>query len=590
MPASAQSVAVCDGSRSVFRLLLRGPLVLTLFATSSTVGDVQTTSPLAQCEKLIAARPTERESARCFRRAANTELRPEIVRRFDELRREHPEVPWLPYYLAAVEWSQRTARVPALFAEAAQILNRRGDVAGEIDARQGRARFLTLVGRIDDADQEFQRLMALSELTKDPELKARIRVEQAGHLIFQGGDLEQALYFLLRDRQLIMETDKVSDYLKSSWLKQVYSAFYELGRYREAEDYLKDLMVITEDPFYRAAVTYNLAMLYVAGRLPDTATRELVQESAEQALELALQSGNLSTEILARRLLGQLLAVEEGRRHLEICLDLTENRIQEPGLQAACLEVLALIEATSVQPVLEKVEKLLQEATRLARDAGDPWSQLSVRQARARAQWALDNRDAGLAEGLEILDEVETLRSAQAAESGRARVLSVWWEPYQWLAGQLLRTDRDQPRRKDLALAFQVTERMRARTLLENLGADVVEPRLPPTLAAQLENLRKTRVKLQKRLVSPDLEKPERQHLKDELTTLEEADAALRHRTAMIHSHASQRGPRAFADLRAVENNLADDEAMLSFQFGLWKDSLQPARHWLLGHCVHPSR
>ncbi len=572
MSGTFLSTATDDGSRRI-RSLLCMLLAAVLWIDSPAAYAATPPTALAKCEGLMAERPGERESARCFHQAANAELRPEIVDRLDELRREYPEIPWLPYYLALVEWPLRTARIPGLLAEAAQALRLQGNVGGEFYARRARTRFLSLVGRMDDAAEEFRRLTKLKELTEDPELQALIRVEQARHLIFQGGDLEQALHLLLRDQALVTETDETPVDLRRAWLRQTYSALYELGRYREAKRYLEDLLAITTDPFAQASTAYRLAMLHAAGGLPNKATHDLVRKWAERALELARHSGNLSTEILARRLLGQLLKSEDGREHLEICLDLTESKIQEPGLRASCLEALAVAEAMATTPEVEKVERLLLEATRMAEEAGDPWSLLRVRQAHAKTQWALGDREAGIAESLEVLDDVEALRSAQAAESGRARVLSVWWEPYQWLAGQLLRTETGLPQREDLELAFQVTERMRARTLLETLGSHaILKPRLPAELSAEQKDLEKKRVKLQKRLAAPDIDQVERQRLNEDLATLEQRDAALRHRAAMIHSRTARDAPEVFADLDAVEATLAANEAMLSFQFGLWRD------------------
>lgn len=543
-------------------------------------GPEEGMAALARCEDLYRQRPGERESVRCFRQAVEPGTQERVVERLEELRREHPEDPWLAYYLAGVEWAKRAPRVPALYGEAAELLHRRGDLEGEVDARRGRARFLALVGRLTEAEEELGRLRRLVEGSGDPVLRARVHVEEAAFLLAHGGDLEQAWYLLQEHRDLVLGAPgegrrELPEDLRRSWLEQAFTVAYELGRYGAAEELGQRLVTLSAaagDAFLEASHILRLALVALASRLPSEKSRGEIEGLLERALELAQRSGNLSTEVQVHRLLGQIQGETAGRGHLERCVSLARAEIQEPGLEAACLAALAVLEAKDPQGG-SRAEAALGDAEETLAGLDEPWLRLDLQQARARVSWEGGDRQAGWEEGLAVLRRIEELRAAQAGEPGRAGILAARWEPYLWLAGELLDRQPETPSRQDLERAFQVMERMRGRILLEAVAA---RPAAPAEAAPEQAEVEGRRVALQRRLSSPDLPPSERRILEGELGALEQAAAALRHGKAQARgSGSSSFGDSlagAAAGLGAVEAALAEDEALLSFQHSLWQD------------------
>jgi CHAT domain-containing protein len=444
------------------------------------------------------------------------EMRAAAIEALEALGGENPGEPWPLYYLAALEWPLRTDRVPELYDRSAELLAQRQDWDGEASARASLARYLDLIGEPEAAAEELDRLRQAAERSGEPAAVLRYSLAEASHQVLVGGDLEYALKLLERHRSEVEEPSELPARTRSLWLHGVSTVLYELGRFREVDEILEAL----EDLAHRSgeigtegATALRRAALLAASRRPSEEVAGQVEALARRSLELTRRTGAVANQAQAHRLLGQLLPGEEGRAHLESCIELASGISGGDSLVALCSEALALSLAAGKSASEEQLYALLDRAAEAADRAGDPWSRLFVRQARARVLWQLGDRSAGLQEGLAVLEEIEVLRAAQGDKRGRAEFLDVWWEPYQWLAGELLGDAEAQPSREDLEHAFVVVERMRGRTLLETLGLEV--------------------------LGFPDTE---------------------------------ETVGGCFADLTVIEAHLEDDEALLSYQFSLWQD------------------
>ncbi|MDY7093429.1 MAG: CHAT domain-containing protein [Acidobacteriota bacterium] len=495
---------------------------------------------LTSCLELLQAAPQDRESSRCLVQVVNgghPELRAAAIEALEALHRQHPGEPWPMYYLAALEWPLRTARVAELYARAAERLEQRRDWDGEASARASRARYLDLIGEADAAAEELVRLRHAAERSAEPSALLRYSLAEASHQVIAGGDLEYALALLERHRSEVEEPSELPERTRSLWLHGVSTVLYELGRFRQVDEILEQLEGLARrsgDVGTEGATAYRRAALLAASRRPSEAVAAQVEELARRSLELTRRTGAVANQAQAHRLLGQLLPGEEGRGHLDRCVELASGLPGGDSLEALCLEALVLSLAAEKEASEELLLGLLERAAEAAERAGDPWSRLFVRQARARTLWLLSDRKAGLEEraleeGLAVLGEIETLRAAQRNKTGRAEFLDVWWEPYQWLAGELLGEGENQPSRENLEHAFAIVERMRGRTLLETLG---------PEVSALLE---------------PELE----------------PEAGFDGRLEGGFDGDFDGG---FADLAAVEAHLEEDEALLSYQVSLWRD------------------
>jgi CHAT domain-containing protein len=183
-----------------------------------------------------------------------------------------------------------------------------------------------------------------------------------------------------------------------------------------------------------------------------------------------------------------------------------------------------------------------------------------------RHSWSTQPRAIAIRDSLAAIDTLETLRALQDDADTSAALFTVWTLDYYWLSGRLLQEGGDD----DLALAFSITERMRARSLLDVL--DRSRPALDPKHAAVIE--RKAALEaiaaIQRTLMAPVLDDGRRRALLLELERHERRAGDAQRQIALAFPN-RRREPPEFASLAAVRSSLAPNEAFLSFQIGLWE-------------------
>ena len=134
-----------------------------------------------------------------------------------------------------------------------------------------------------------------------------------------------------------------------------------------------------------------------------------------------------------------------------------------------------------------------------------------------RASWDANDRAKAIADSLDAIGTVETLRSLQDDSDSSAEQFSTWTSDYYWLSGRLLRDGRESER----DLAFTIVERMRARSLLDMLersrGGRPADGSASKERRALLESI----AAVQRRLMDPALAADERRAKLAELQDLE---------------------------------------------------------------------
>ena len=138
--------------------------------------------------------------------------------------------------------------------------------------------------------------------------------------------------------------------------------------------------------------------------------------------------------------------------------------------------------------------------------------------------WETRSRPQSIQDSLAALDSVETLRSLQDDSDGSAEHFSTWTSDYLWLSGRSLQDAHD----GDIDLAFSITERMRARSLLDQLERShtLLNPKDPAVKnrRAVLERI----AAVQRRLMDPGLGDAQRRAALDELQDLERREREAR--------------------------------------------------------------
>jgi CHAT domain-containing protein len=213
-----------------------------------------------------------------------------------------------------------------------------------------------------------------------------------------------------------------------------------------------------------------------------------------------------------------------------------------------------------------EARRLIREALVLAVDSGNATTAAYAWRQQMRLVWKMLPRERAAEESMRALGAIESLRTLQDPGIARAAVLAAWTPDYHWLIGALL--DTKAPTRAEVALAFEVAERMRARLLLDSLQ------RVPQALkreSVRRQQLLRDISAVQYRLLDPRVQGAARAAEAARLERLEreEEEARVELETA---GEGSQAGVPPIASLKLVERALGENEVMLSFSVGVGRN------------------
>jgi CHAT domain-containing protein len=522
-------------------------------------------SGFARCEELAVRRPESEETARCLDEAGESLQQPEVAaERLRELLQRHPGSPWPTLFLAFHD----AEHADALFRRAVDGFAARREAKGEVLARANLHRLLYKAGRMDEAAAQAQRALMVAEASGRLEVIARARILQAHHSWGLGKDLEQA-YLMLRRAETVLFPDG-NYYLQRDCLTMLGNLSLELGRYREGLDYFHRLTELTAakgDGYAEANARYGMAraVLDINMEVPSAAGRQRAARLAGEALAAAVAAKNRGIEAKAQYMLGILTRGDEARKHLDACLAAADSGRD----RSYCLNGLARhLAATDPRGA----EKAIDESLELARQAQDYWSMAFAWRERMRVSWAAGGGEKAFADSRSALDAIEALRDLQAATSGQAEAFSTWSEDYYWLSGRLIGAAQAGGGEADLERAFQVTERLRARSLIGTLEAARALPAAAAPIRRRRGAARERISSVQRRLLDPDLPAAERAAANRELERLEIEEADLRNRLARAAPALGAVRRPDFATLSRVRRALGPDEALLAFQVAPWED------------------
>lgn len=189
-----------------------------------------------------------------------------------------------------------------------------------------------------------------------------------------------------------------------------------------------------------------------------------------------------------------------------------------------------------------------------------------------RVAWAIEPREEAVRASLTALDVIERLRNQQTAASTRAALFSTWVSDYQWLVGTLLERHLELGEEDDLRLAFEVSERLRGRVLLEALDAAAVAPQVPAELQERRSAVLRAISTVQSRLLAAPEDPREREALALELRHLETEEDVVEEDIARLNPAWAGVERPDFATLGEVRRALGPTEALLVFQVAPWED------------------
>jgi len=539
--------------------------LLLLLALAPPAPTVALPAPLGfdRCEQLAARQPESEETARCFDETGRAlQQKDKGAARLQELLRQHPGSPWLTFFL-----SYGTASVED-FSRLAAAFSSRGEAKGEVLSRSNLYRLLLNAGRVEEAGAEVERTMRVAQASGDAELVGRAKILKARYLSGTGKDLEGAYVLLLQAEPALFPGGTYP--AQKDYLITLANLDLELGRYQEglaAFQRMANLASVRKDTYTEAVARYGMAraVLDRTGELPSEEGRQEAARLAQQALPAAVAAQNGTTLSNVHLLLGILSKGETARSHFDACLEAATT----PRERSACLYGLArLLSKTDPQAAQKTIDRSLE----IAQQAQDPWATAFAWRERMRVSWATGAGDRAVEDSRAALDVIEALRDQQAGSSGQAQAFATWSEDYYWLSGRLISAAQQEGRPEDLDRAFQVAERLRARTLADTLEA----AHAVPAAAAPIRQKRGVALEristVQRRLLDPALPAAERAAASAELGSLEVEEADLRNQLARAAPALNASRRPDFATLARVRQALAADEALLSFQVSSWED------------------
>lgn len=517
---------------------------------------------LADCEARFAAAPEAEESAACFSDAAQRDRsrKEEAAKRVQALLRRHPEHPWLTFHLGSLLWDQ-TARSADLFREAAGLFEERRMHMGAVRARSNLRLLLYRLNRYAEAEAEVRRGVQVAGESGDPSVLARARILEAAHLFDRNQDLRRAGELLSEAEAIVFPNGPYA--MRRDCLHYQANVALALGRIDAARQRLRRLVELTVAyPYAQASARYTLlrALRDELALLPRPRAREECLDLARQSLAVAEAAGNSEIEAKSLAILGVLTPGPEAMPLFERCFEAAERLADKSHCRSMMARSLAAEEP-------EAALRAVDEALDLAQEAGSPAAVAYSWRERMRVSWRLGPPGQAVLDSLAALEAMEMLRDLQTATEGRAELFSTWVSHYHWLAGRLLEEHAAGKDPAALATAFEIQERMRARTLIDTLEA--AQATGAAGQAADTADLQARRI-----AVLAEISRARRHGTPEDLRRLEIEGRDLREEIARADpAFAAFRG-RGFAALESARKALAEDEALLSFQIAPWTDMM----------------
>jgi tetratricopeptide (TPR) repeat protein len=549
-------------------------------ATHVVTASASRADPFAGCHEQFARNPDNYDSAYCFFEVTiQHRLLAEGIRLFEDLTQRHPHNLWLPLAHGHVFRTSDPARAEALYRRAADAFRAIGHADGELLARSNLRNFLFPRGRVEDATREMARVVEIGAATDDPLLKARAWTLEASHIQDTGGDLGLA-YRLLKQTEAAIFPDGPYR-LQRTTLNSLGLVAFRMGRFDEALavfEKLDEFATAAGEGLAQANARYNILNTSALKEtlLPTPGAKQRLRGLAERALAAGVAAQNREVTVKSHLAIAELLA-ESGSRaealeHAESCLRLVGSY---PHDEAACSWIRASL-LREVAPEQSRAAAL--RALDATARANNPRTDSFSAGWHMRFSWDVNPRARAIQDSLAAIETIERLRSLQDDARTSAGLFSAWTSDYYWLSGRLLQDARD----GDLELAFSITERMRARSLLDTLERSRTPPESARGVVENRRELLQSIAAAQRRLMHPATEESERRTTVEQLHRLELLEQEARRQIGLTLP--GRATAPSFATLRAVQSKLADNEALLSFQVGLWEtyDGLFGGGSWLM--------
>lgn len=438
-----------------------------------------------KCQRLIDRGEGER-AATCFLNAwRGGAPAAHIAARLAALRASGRAGGWLLEALGTLQAVGGDPEAEATFASAVELFVRSGDRRGEAIARAWKGIYYSRSRRFAESEDELRRADAAAAASGRPEAIGRVRIAEA-QLCQQREDPLGGLERLAAGEAAAQASG--DDDLLSDWYEMRGKLLWAAGRFPESIESYRLQIAALERLGERGRTATALSDMAIVAR--DKPSRIAF---AREALDRAVPSGNLEAEVTARFTLAE---VEEGAAALDQALAAlaAARRLGTGGRLRLALRAAGyrLVENGRREEGLA----LLREAVESAIASGDRSEEARCRFVLSRALWEFGTRKEAIRESLASLDAAEATRRSPASATSRTARFAQWGNLYYraagyLLSGALLPQGAEVPA-DEVALAFRIAERMKARALLDALdgGASVSDVAGAASEFVSLDDLR----------------------------------------------------------------------------------------------------
>jgi CHAT domain-containing protein len=361
----------------------------------------------------------------------------------------------------ALHWGGEWEKVSDAYRTAAEGFEARGSPNDARVARIGSSTALRMMHRFRESQAEAERAVKLATEVGDPTylVEAVTKVLEA---VEKTGDRAGAFDLLATADPVHARAEPE---VRRAYLLRAGNLLYGLARpeaWRKYEQLRQEAVNASDRDDEINALYGQLGILEQrASDNPSAANAARLREWASMLMEEVDMSSPAAAWPIAFliRLEDAPAAADE---LLEVCLRVAQEEWARSYCLSARVRVAARLgDATAIE--------FAQRAVESARDHPDAvliaWNEAM------RASWVGGRTQETISRSFAALSRIEAIRKLQADSGLRAGHFSNWSDDYLWLSGKILDTAPDL-----LPTAFQVTERMRARSLLDQLSTSSATP------------------------------------------------------------------------------------------------------------------
>lgn len=466
-----------------------------------------------------------------------------------------PEDPWLPYYLGHFEREYDLRLASQSFEKAATGFLRDGN---PFQAYKSFTRAEIYYTRLEDR-QALERIdheiNALVEEADDDLIWAYAKHRLAIQLYDQGRNLDRALSLLAEAYELAFPDGPLE--LKAWITGDQFAIGWVLGLEDQLKDKLAEYTQICEQrnqPVDLALAYYRHVIVHFM-ETPTPENQSLALEQSQFAYDYAKEHGNFELKALSTNALARLHSGETRKQLFNEAIGYAEEG-----------ELYYLTSRTKALLGLHHADESPETGRAILTDAlADRQKRMNFRQKTYSWEyfllpyWALLPREEALERSLLELARIEAYRESQVEDLTQIQLFMVWSRAFYWLSGRLLLEHESFPNADYQNLAFQLVERVRARSLLETLGGEkTAQPEVELT-ESDMESLVEKNYQEFLKTLTNNQDQLERQG-----TTPANASAA--QGAIMEKAMDANLAEQSFASLEEVQGTLASNEALLAFQ------------------------